>query len=335
MIEFSQPWAAILLPLPLVLRLLWRQAAPQQTPLYFPHAVRSALAGTNGAPALKNLSRARLLMMALAWLALVAAACGPRHMADAQPTPSSGRDLMLAIDISESMLSDDMELDGHPADRLAVVRRVTREFLQRRRGDRIGLILFASNAYLHVPLTFDHATLQRLLDETRVGFAGPQTAIGDTLGLAVKRLRDRPEQARVLILLTDGANTAGSLSPRQGAELAASAGLRVYTIGIGSDPQQSSGLFGGVFGMRRPNPAADLDEDTLREIASLTGGHYFRAHDGKELEKIYAELDRLEPLEQDARYYRPQASLAHWPLALALTITLALATQLLWARRRG
>ncbi len=333
MIEFTQPWAVMLLPLPLVVRVLWRQAQAQGTALYFPRALEARLDELGGHEQ-RRAPRARLVLMTLAWFALVTAAAGPRHVGDAQPNPSSGRDLMLAIDISESMLTEDLELDGRTADRLSVVRRVTREFLRRRAGDRLGLILFGTKAYLQVPLTFDDATLQQLLDEARIGFAGPQTAIGDAIGLAVKHLRSRPRDARVLILITDGANTAGELTPLQGAELAARTGLRIYTIGVGAESMQLPGPFGGIFGARRLNPSADLDEDTLREIAHRTGGSYFRARDGDELEHIYAELDRLEPLEQDARYYRPQVSLAHWPLALALIITLALASALLAPRRR-
>lgn len=331
MIEFGQPWAAALLPLPLLLRLLWRSAPPLGTALYFPRALASVAETAGSASA--RLPRARAALMALAWVALVAAAAAPRHVGDSVATPATGRDLMLAIDISESMLTEDLELDGQAVDRLTVVRHVLREFLRRRAGDRIGLILFGSNAYLHVPLTFDHATLARLLDEARIGFAGRQTAIGDALGLAVKRLRERPRNARVLVLITDGANTAGELAPLQAAQLATRAGLRVHTIGVGAESMVVPGLLGGLLGPRRLNPSADLDEDTLRAIASRTGGRYFRARDRGELERIYAELDRLEPVEQDARHYRPQVSLAHWPLGLALLLSLALAARLLWPLR--
>jgi len=264
----------------------------------------------------------------------VAAACAPRWIGDTVSLPASARDLMLAVDISESMLTEDLELDGEPADRLSVVKRVSGEFLRRRASDRLGLILFGSEAYLHVPLTFDHATLARLLAEAQIGFAGKQTAIGDALAIAVKRLRERPAPSRVLVLLTDGANTAGEVPPRQAATLAARAGLRVYTIGIGAEAMELPGLFGSRFGARRVNPSADLDEDTLRAIAEQTGGRYFRAHDREELEAIYAELDRLEPVEQEAQRYRPLVSLQHWPLGVALLLSLALALGLLW-RGRG
>jgi Ca-activated chloride channel family protein len=335
-IEFALPWAALLLPLPLIARLWLRPAALREPALYFPRALQAAGAQPGAQPSARR-RVARLLAMALAWIALVAAATGPRWVGDQVALPASGRDLMLAVDISESMLTQDLELDGEPANRLRVVKRVAGEFLRRREGDRLGLILFGSNAYLHVPLTFDHATVERLLAEARIGFAGKQTAIGDALAIAVKRLRERPEQSRVLILLTDGANTAGELPPRQAAELAARAGLRVYTVGIGAEEMELPGIFGSRFGARRVNPSADLDEDTLRFIASQTGGKYFRARDRQELESAYTEVERLEPVAQEAESLRPMVSLAHWPLALALALTLALALAQLWPwlRRRA
>jgi Ca-activated chloride channel homolog len=324
MIEFALPWAFVLLPLPLLVYLLAAPARGQRATIYFPLAVQSAAEdGVTVRPA--RHARLRLILMTLAWLALVLAAAGPRSVGDATALPASGRDLMLAVDISESMLLEDMQLGRDPVDRLSLVKHVLGEFLRRRDGDRIGLILFGSNAYLHVPLTFDHATVGRLLAESRIGFAGKQTAIGDALGIAVKRLRDRPEGSRVLILLTDGANTAGEVAPRQAAELAAHAGLRVYTIGVGAEEMEVPGIFGTAFGARRVNPSADLDEDTLRHIATLTGGRYFRARDQGELEAIYAELDRLEPVAQEAESLRPMTTLHHWPLALALLLSIAMA----------
>ena len=332
MIEFALPWAAALLPLPLLVYALLAPARRREQALYFPRAVQAAADAGGAAPRARP-RRLRLFSLALCWIALVAAACAPRWVGETVALPASARDLMLAVDISESMLTEDLELDGRAADRLSVVKRVSGEFLRRRPSDRLGLILFGSEAYLHVPLTFDHDTLARLLAEAQIGFAGKQTAIGDALAIAVKRLRERPAASRVLILLTDGANTAGAVSPRQAAALAAQAGLRIYTIGIGAESMELPGLFGSRFGARRVNPSADLDEDTLRAIADETGGRYFRARDRQELESIYAELDRLEPVAQEAERYRPLVSLAHWPLGFALLLSLGLALALLWPRR--
>ena len=167
--------------------------------------------------------------------------------------------------------------------------------------------------------------MSRLLEEAQIGFAGRNTAIGDALAIAVKRLRDRPEGSRVLILMTDGANTAGEIPPREAADLAARSGLRIYTIGIGAESMELPGLLGGMFGSRRINPSADLDEDTLSYIATTSGGRYFRARDRQELESIYVELDRLEPVAQEADTRRPMSSLAHWPLGAAFLATVLIA----------
>lgn len=185
----------------------------------------------------------------------------------------------------------------------------------------MGLILFGSNAYLQTPLTFDKKTLGILLNEAQIGIAGRQTAIGDAIGLALKRLKDRPAKSKVLVLLTDGANTAGEISPIQAAKLAAEKELRVYTIGVGADEMVTPGIFGSNFGSRRINPSIDLDEDTLRSIAEQTGGQYFRARNTEELRRIYDLLDQLEPTEADPEVFRPIQSLFFWPLSLVMIIT--------------
>ena len=322
MIEFALPWCALALPLPWLLRVLWRPAETARAALYFPAAVAWAADArgttTRHAPL-------RHLLMGIAWVCLVLAATGPRWLGDEVRLPATGRDLMLAVDISESMRIEDMESGGARVDRLSAVKAVAGDFLRRRDGDRVGLILFGSNAYLQAPLSFDRDTVGQLLAEARIGFAGKQTAIGDALAIAVKRLRERPEQSRILVLLTDGANTAGAIPPREAAALAAQAGLRIYTIGIGAEVLEVPGPFGGMFGARRVNPSADLDEDTLRGIAEATGGRYFRARDPRELAQVYRQIDALEPVEQEAQVRRPMVSLAHWPLGAAFTLSLLLA----------
>lgn len=214
-----------------------------------------------------------------------------------------------------------MEWQGETINRLVTVKKVVGDFVQRRESDRLGLILFGTRAYLQAPLTFDRTTVDRLLQEAQLGFAGEKTAIGDAIALSVKRLRDRPQESRVLILLTDGANTAGEIQPLKAAELAAQSQVKIYTIGIGADEMIKPGLFGTGFGARRINPSADLDEDTLRTIASSTGGQYFRARSLQDLQQIYAVLDTLEPSEQDSEVFRPTKSLFYWPLSLAFAIS--------------
>ena len=259
--------------------------------------------------------------MILAWLLLVASATRPQFIGEPIELPSSGRDLLLAVDISGSMGTEDMELGNQMVTRLAAVKQVVGDFVERRRGDRLGLILFGTQAYLQTPLTFDRNTVRELLDETPLGIAGGKTAIGDAIGLAVKKLKDRPAENRVLVLLTDGVNNVGEVSPLQAAKLANLEGIRIYTIGFGADELMVSGL---LFN-RRINPSADLDDDTLTEIARLTGGIYQRARSTDELREIYAALDELEPIELEQEVFRPVKSLYFWPLSAAVLISLLLA----------
>jgi Ca-activated chloride channel family protein len=228
---------------------------------------------------------------------------------------------LLAVDISGSMEREDMQLNGRMVNRLVAVKEVVGDFVIERQGDRLGLILFGAKAYLQTPLTFDRKTMQTLLYEAQLGFAGNGTAIGDAIGLSVKRLQERPENHRVVILLTDGANNAGELDPLKAAELASRAKVKIYTIGIGAEVMESR----SIFGSRITNPSADLDEKTLTGIAQATGGKFFRARNPQELSAIYSELNRLEPIEQDAETIRPIAALYHWPLALAFALSLLLA----------
>ncbi|MCB1776757.1 MAG: VWA domain-containing protein, partial [Candidatus Competibacteraceae bacterium] len=195
-----------------------------------------------------------------------------------------------------------------------------------RTGDRLGLILFGAQAYLQAPLTFDRNVVATLLNESIVGLAGKETAIGDAIGLALKRLRDSHVRERVLILLTDGTNTAGEVMPRQAAKLAAEHSMRIYTIGLGAKPMRRDTFLGPQI----INPSADLDEATLRDIAKITGGRYFRATDLASLKAIYQELDQLEPVARDAEYFRPRQSLFVWPLSCALLLSVLLVAHRLY-----
>ncbi len=325
--QFEWPWLFAVLPLPWLVRLLLPAAASAAGAALRVPALIDFEILLGAARGLRR-PRSGLLLAVLAWLALVASAARPQWLGEAVEVPISGRDLMLAVDLSESMRETDFVLDGRPVDRLTAIKSVAREFIARRVGDRLGLILFGQQAYLHVPLTFDRDTVQQLLDESVIGLAGRQTAIGDALGLAVKRLRDEHATHKVLILMTDGRNTAGGIEPLRAAELAASAGLTVHTIGVGADEAIQRGFFGTV----RINPSADLDETTLKAIAEKTGGQYFRARDTQELESIYAALDELEPLDHNGEHFRPTTALFYWPLALALSLV---ATLLLLQTRRA
>ena len=308
------PWLLLLAPLPWLLRLLLPVSPSgdlQALRVPWFSAVAGGKAGWMRRPWLA-------LVAALIWLLLLFAASRPQWIGEIESLPVSGRDLLLAVDISGSMDTQDMILNRTAVNRLKVVKKVAGEFIKRRHGDRVGLILFGSRAYLQTPLTFDTETTATLLDESEIGLAGRETAIGDAIGLAVKRMRDDAAADRVLVLLTDGANTSGEVQPLQAAEFAARDGLTVYTVGVGADEMMVQDFFGS----RVVNPSADLDEDTLRTIAERTGGRYFRARDAKGLEKIYEILDELEPVESDVEIIRPIDELFHWPMGLAYVLAL-------------
>lgn len=272
------------------------------------------------------------MLLGLAWTFLVTSTARPQLIGDPVSLPASGRDLMLAVDISGSMGTEDMEVQGDFVDRLSVVKAVIAKFVEARSGDRIGLVLFGTNAYLQAPLTFDLKSINRLLIEAPVGIAGGKTAIGDAIGLAVKRLRKRPNEEKVLILLTDGANNVGEVEPKVAAELATRDGIKIYTVGVGADEMRMPGIF-GTLGGRVTNPSADLDEATLKGIADVTGGEYFRARDPQALIQIYAIIDKLEPVEQESEIYRPVQALFFWPLGFCIAlIALLLALELVLGR---
>ncbi|WP_078085555.1 vWA domain-containing protein [Microbulbifer mangrovi] len=320
MFEFGLPWLFILLPLPLLARAMLPKSEPLSSALKVPYYRELRHKGGSAAG-----NRLNLFMLWLLWLLLVTAAARPQWYGEPISQTSSARDLLIAVDISGSMETPDMLLNGNPAMRITAVKNVVGDFVLRRKGDRLGLVLFGTRAYLQAPLTFDRETVDTLLTEAQIGFAGQGTAIGDAIGLSVKRLTQRPADQRVLILLTDGANTAGEVAPLKAAELAKQADVKVYTIGVGAEEMVQPGLLGSRFGARRINPSRDLDSKTLKAIADETGGLYFRAHNPQELARIYAELDRLEPVEQEAETYRPLKSLYVWPLAICLLLSL------LWA----
>ncbi len=324
MLTLQWPYALLLLPLPWLVWRFWPAAAGEDAALRAPFFESWQSLEQRGATRGSAGSLLTLLTLGLLWLALLAALARPTWIGEPVSLPATGRDLLVAVDLSGSMQVEDMVVGQHTVSRIDAVKQVVGEFIERRRGDRLGLILFGSNAYVQAPLTFDRNTVQRFLREAQLGFAGRETAVGDAIGLAVKRLRERPADSRVLILLTDGANNAGEVEPLDAARLAADNGVKIHTIGIGSDKMVMPGLFGSSFGSKVVNPSRDLDEDTLREIADRTGGNYFRARDPAELINIYQLLDALEPVEQEAQSYRPQRSLFHLPLGVAFTLSLLL-----------
>lgn len=327
MFEMQWPWLLLLAPLPLAMVFIpakKRVEAALRVPFY-QHASQldqHSKLGINKRPA-------KLIALWLMWLACVFAATNPQWVGEPTSMPSSGRDLLMAVDISGSMEQTDMAIAGRRVTRLMAVKKVIGDFVVRRNSDRMGLILFGAQAYLQAPLTYDRKTVNQLLQEAQIGFAGRETAIGDAIGLAVKRLRDRPAASRVLVLLTDGANTSGQLSPDKATELAQQANIKIYTIAFGADSMEVP----GIFGSRTVNPSRDLDEPTMMNIAEKTGGKYFRARNLEELDNIHRELDRLEPIEMETETFRPVQTLFYWPLAIAFLLSLLLACLHIWQGR--
>lgn len=314
MVEFAWPWLLAALPLPWLARRLLPSAPPGAGVLRYPFPLAGE--GASGRSSAPRRSWSRFIAV-LAWCCLLVAAARPQWAGEPVEIPQAGRDLMLAVDLSGSMQVKDFVLGDRRVDRLTATQAVAGDFIRRRQGDRLGLILFGRHAYLQAPLTFDRATVTRFLDEAALGLAGQETAIGDAIALATRHLKASPAPDRVLILLTDGANTAGKIPPRKAAEIAAEKGVTVYTIGVGAEELWQP----TVFGQRtRVNPSADLDEALLREIAALTGGDYLRARDRAELKSVYARLDELEPVASDPRVVYPVQALYAWPLGAGLLL---------------
>jgi Ca-activated chloride channel homolog len=310
MFHLAWPWMALLLPLPWILLRMRRTAEPGGAALYLPFA-----ASVPGPVPGATLPRSALALLAAVWTLLVLAAMRPQWLGQPLPVPTTGRQILLAIDCSGSMATEDMG----GASRLEVVQIIGGRFIEQRRGDQIGLILFGTRPYLQAPLTTDIATVRQFLDQAVVGIAGPQTAIGDAIGLAIKQLRQRAHTGgasmhqSVLILLTDGGNDAGVMPPLEAARLAAQTGLRIFTIGVGAPAQQS------LFGFTTGN--TDLDVGLLKKIASITGGEYFRAANPEALQAVYHRIDELEPTVGHKQWLRPAAEWFTWPLALALLLS--------------
>ena len=322
MIEWLWPLAFLLVPAPILVRWLIKANKKKQPALTVPSLEGFSELSTNESFS-ATLSTVKIIILWLAWILLIAAVARPQWVGEMVSLPTTGRDLMLAIDISGSMATEDMQVNNDYVDRLSVVKAVISQFLDARKGDRVGLVLFGTNAYVQAPLTFDLKSVKKLMIEAPVGIAGGKTAIGDAIGLTVKRLRERQNEEKVVILLTDGANNVGEIPPIKAAELASVDGIKIYTIGVGAEEMRVPSLFGSLAG-RTTNPSADLDEETLSKIAEATQGRYFRAKDTNTLAQIYELIDKLEPIEQEPETYRPFQVLYYWPLGISLCLFLSL-----------
>mgnify|MGYP006139277235 CR=1 FL=1 len=314
MISFAWPWLFALLPLPLLVYILpSKKSTEQGSALMMPNLINVQGSPTQS----KNKTKAPLIILSLCWALFVLALSRPQWLGHAIDIPTQGREMMIAVDLSGSMEIEDMNLNGRSVNRLQMLKVVLGDFIERRVGDRLGLILFADDAYMQTPMTFDRKTVKQMLHESELGLVGRKTAIGDAIALGVKRFNDKEKSNKVLLLLTDGQNTAGKITPEEALELAVAKDITIYTIGIGADVMLQQSLWGS----QRINPSSDLDEKSLSEIAKQTGGQYFRAKDSQGMDAIYELLDKLEPIEQDQQQMRPLTALFYWPLAIGLFIT--------------
>ncbi len=315
--HFSFPYAFLLLPLPVgVYFLLPAYKTSNYFALKVPFYQQMAAYGAQNVSRKKN----RFFLLGLIWFCLITALANPQLAGPPQIIPQEGRNLMLALDISGSMRLKDMQQNQQPLSRLELVKQTANAFIKKRIGDRIGLILFGSKAFLQTPLTFDYKTTLHMLDDATVGLAGQTTAIGDAIGLAVKRLKGISKKSKALILLTDGVNNSGSLSPIQAATIAKSNHIKIYTIGLGAERM----ILQGLFGPQVINPSEDLDESTLKKVSTLTGGVFFRAKDQQDLNKVYQTINQLEPIKTKGRLSRPMISYYHYPLFIACLLLFTL-----------
>jgi Ca-activated chloride channel family protein len=311
-IEFVWWWALILLPLPLlVYKLLARESQQAEIKLaYLPDNTHSN----------KPKQKLQKTLSIAIWTLLIIACARPVWFGDPIEFQPKYRDLMLVVDLSGSMQKEDMNLDGEFTDRLTAVKKVLSDFVAKRKGDRLGVVLFGDHAYLQTPLTADRQAVIQQINQTVIGLVGQSTAMGDGIGLGTKTFVDSNAPQRVMVLLSDGGNTAGVLDPIEAAEIAKKYNATIYTVGVGAGEM----MVKEFFMTRKVDTAADLDEKTLTQIAEVTGGQYFRARDTEQLENIYETINQLEPVSNDTQTWRPQSEWFRYPLSAALGLSVLL-----------
>lgn len=334
MFHFYCPWFALLLPLPFLLRrfipLTRKEMDNEGSPeIFFPALDRLKSAFSISSAPVMHSQRTFYILFSLFWLLLVLALMQPEKVDQFRKVKNKGYDLMLAVDISASMQAVDFSTSFKTISRLDAVKDVVGKFALGRQGDRVGLVTFGENAYLHVPLTLDTVAVSRMLNDTVPGMAGSATAIGDAIGLSIRTLRERPEGSRVLVLLTDGEDNASSLPPLEAAKLAKQYGIRIYTVGVGKNGMVPIPMQYGGYGMAK----VSIDEDLLKEVAALTGGQYFQATDQKVLESIYGKINELEKTESNQTVFLIREPFYYYPLGFAMGILLILSLHQLLRRR--
>ena len=314
---FGHPWLLLLLLLlPLLAWLKGRRGRPPA----FLYSSTELVAGIGGA----SRSRAGQILAALRWLTLalvIVALAQPRLTHSEATIHASGVDIVVAMDLSGSMESEDFEVRGQRVNRINMAKAVLKQFVEKRPSDRIGLVAFAGKAYIACPLTLDHDFLEQNIERLKLHMIEEGTAIGSGLGAAVNRLRDLKVKSRIVILMTDGQSNAGKIPPITAAEAAEALGVKVYTIGIGTRGMAQMPFY--FFGQKQLRPVpVDIDEDTLTKIADKTGGKYYRADNAERFQEIYAEIDRAEKTEAEVKKYSHHTELVAWFIAGGLLLLL-------------
>jgi len=321
-LEFGSPWVLLLLLL-LPAWWLWRRRRR-------PPAIVFSRVGVlaNGPRAGRAIARALHIARNLVLVGLIIALARPRSAGRAEQSTTEGINIVICFDISSSMLAEDFQ----PQNRLEVARDKVKQFIAMRSSDRIGVVAFSGEALTQVPLTTDYPVVMAAVDNLQPGQLEDGTAIGTAIATAANRLRDAPGNSRVVVLLTDGVNNRGSIDPRTAAQAAAAFGVKIYTVGVGTEGMAPVPVGRGVFGLRYENRPVEIDDALLTDVAKRTGGRYFRARDGVALQRITEEIDRLERTPVRTRVYTRYSELYRWPLGIAL---LALALELSLAAWRG
>ncbi|MCA0906684.1 VWA domain-containing protein [Ruegeria marisrubri] len=322
MFSFSAPWVFLLLPLPLLVYAI--APARRETTMsiripFFRRVAQAAGVEPQSGSMIRTRARLQTASAALIWILLVLALARPERLGDPVVMEKSARDVVLALDISGSMDQRDFQTgSGAPVQRLEAVKEVLRQFISERDGDRMALIIFGTRAFIQAPFTEDLNSLKGFLDQTQVGMAGPNTALGDAIGLGIRTFESSEVDQRLMIVLSDGADTSSRMTPVNASAIAAEKNVVVYTIGVGD-----------------PNATGEdrVDLQALKDIADRTGGEYFFADDATALEQTYERIDSLNPRMVETQSYRPKQSLAHIPLLIALIVILVSMTWFHFSQR--
>jgi Ca-activated chloride channel family protein len=321
-LQFASPWALLLL---LALPAWWIWRRRRRPPAIVFSRVPALAAGPKAG---RGVTFFLFMLRNLVLAGSIIAASRPRAGARAENQTSEGINIVLTIDLSSSMLAQDFL----PQNRLEVAKDVVKKFIAARNSDRIGVVAFAAEALTQVPLTTDYPVVTQAVDNLSAGQLEDGTAIGTAIATSANRLRDAPGKSRVMILLTDGENNRGAIDPRTAAKAAAVFGIKIYTIGVGTEGMAPVPVGRGLFGLRYENRPVRIDEPLLSDIATTTSGRYFRARDAAALQRIYEQIDQLEREPVRVRTYVRYTELFRWPLTLAL---IALATELVLGAWRG